>query len=224
MVKDPTAYTKLIKHPFNSGIKFDGKKRAFYHTFQGKTMKGLHRVVRKYANNWKGKFIWGSSSRDIGSRVDSELKYYSKAKKIKPTFHKYTKKIVEYLEKIGIVQLQAQWPIYNPVTYVATAIDLFGYSKTGETYLFEVKTGYDYTWTQYSGKMLEPFEDVNNTIGHQAEFQLGFEDEVLKNLYHVTFDHVQLIWISKKKGLQIIEGKSSVRSSATKIDALLNAR
>ena len=124
-----------------------------------------------------------------GSIVDNEIqKIARRGKKNCNTekMHPYTRKLLKSLEKIKLDIVDAQVPVFDLDTGIATAIDLICENKeTNSLYLIEIKCGFnDNTYTDHNSQMKHELKDISNSPKHQHQVQASVTHKLFVNCYN----------------------------------------
>lgn len=179
------------------------------------TTVGLHRALRdcffqgrEHADGTAVKWGSGSSTKEIGRRVDTELAHFAHAPATPEALkacHKYTRKLVRWLQNEKITLCSAQDEVRHG--RIRSAVDLFGRRvDTGALVLIEIKTGYT-RGGKYSGnkRMSAPFDSVPDTPFNRCLLQAHVyaamiaADEQLRVDYPV--DEVVVLIVNDRKGV-----------------------
>lgn len=128
----------------------------------------------------------GSRGKALGNRVDRELVYYCKNRRLPTYCTSETTLLVKYLQESNLELIACQFPVADEMTKICTNIDVIVQQPDGVYLLLEIKTGYDTYKRRYANYMASPFELLNDCPLHQHHLQLL----VTSLLFRRSFPHI----------------------------------
>jgi hypothetical protein len=183
-------HKKRYKHP---NIFWNRKKafQCFVYRYKGlkdQKLIGAYRLIKSwyfpnfhFCKSKKGKGAKGGIHRSLdrakklGSRVDREMTYWTKYKKMCRKPHRYSRQLYNIFEQMKWKPIAAQQAVGLPEHKVATAFDLLMEDSKKNLILVDVKTGYESHWDASDGQKLEspPLQDLPSSCETHSWLQLA---------------------------------------------------
>lgn len=172
----------------------------------------MHQKGTTEQDLYHGTHLNKTSSKKLGTTVDSELWTYSTLLKTNPSkrvvkqytdaMTSTTQAIIKYLERHGLVILDCQVSIYNPTLEFATDVDLMVWnSRKARLALIEVKTGSagghkkqlnDFKFFQNMPKGVQ----IPNTRESHEMFQLFYMYYTLRRIFGVNLKEAYILRVT----------------------------
>jgi hypothetical protein len=217
-VETVSKYIYLINNPRNLNIYCD--TNGFFVQFPDKPEKQRYSGIKNILRDtfWpdyvykRGKSSGNSGVKNSfegierGKLIHSQLEDWIKlpivkyAKKYPNGHHEYTQKVLNYLSKRELVPKQAEFPIYDESSKLATSIDCICFNtKTKGFVIVDWKSIGGYILTGNSRMKGPPSINAkyNNSPLHQAYFQLCVEMVILEKKYGVKADEAFVIQVDE---------------------------
>jgi len=158
-----------------------------------------------------------TSSTDRGILVDQEIQLYAVLGNIIPSdmkFNSFTLELIKYWRKNNIEIKLAQYFACDGNLKLFSHIDCIGeHRETGETYLYEIKTGYDHNYKEGNNKMEFPFNDNDDSDYHVHQLQLFLYWIFIIGYYDHVPNYAQVLKINATSGLEVIPLKTEWSSN-----------